>query len=74
MKVGNVGNVDKLVIYREQVCTNPAACNWCMSKTHFRATCPTATRIPPAVALPVPIVATPVASINVKRGLVVVEV
>ena len=43
MKCGQVG-------HRETTCTNAAACNWCTSKTHFRATCPTAPRKPPVAS------------------------
>ena len=53
--------------HREFACTNPAACNWCMSKNHFRLNCPTAPKMQ-KVELAVPVVKAPVASVKVERG------
>ena len=61
-KCRNCGQVG----HREFNCTNPAACNWCMSKDHFRLNCPTAPKVRKG-ELAVTDVKAPVASVKVER-------
>ena len=60
MKCGQVG-------HRETTCTNEAACNWCASKSHFRASCPTAPRKLP-IESSGPTLAVKTNSLRVQRG------